>query len=196
MINNLNSDLDFGLDELLDDDIYGMYIGTVVSDADSLGRVKVMIPVLFEGLTEDQLPWISKPDITMDKPPKGSTVRVVFTDGIYSGLYEGTQMVNQVTLDEESRLPLTDLGKQWLIDFEKLVIYGDYEGNNFTIKSLSLGAMIEITEDGIKIKSDSPIKLSGSQVILQKGLGKMLNEMTPCQFTGQLHVSTIDDIFG
>lgn len=165
------------------------YVGEVLTDPDKYGRVKVMIEPLFTGIDESMLPWISMHATCYIKPRKGLKVLVKFNGNVYQGYYTAV-LINDGTLEA---IGVTALSDQFVLDLDKVKIVGRYDGTDTIIETPN--TLIQFNDDSLVIKHQGKVKVSGKNVIIQKGMSAILNEDTPCPYTGGNHLSTVTDAF-
>jgi len=168
----------------------GEYIGTVLSESDDKGRVKAMISPLFDGLSTDALPWISMAsDVRfLAKPKEGDKIGIEFRGSVYEGFYTRV-FVNDVKVDV-----VGNLGDGFIIDLDQVQIFGKYNGSELDLVTPEF--TIEIRNGESTLKGKGVVNIDSQMMVLNQGTAPMLNQMTPCQYSGSPHVSTMPNVVG
>jgi hypothetical protein len=178
------------------DALRGFWVGKVVDDGsdDAQGRITARIEALF-GDAKHGIPDADLPKLQMMpscglfvRPQKGDFVTVIFQGGIREGFYVGHTVNAKVG---------ADLGKEFVLNFHKSSIRGEYDGSKFEI-NVNNKAKIEIngTSGGITINGDGNIDIKqGANVTidgiaLPNGKGAFC-ALRKCLFTSADHTSNI-----
>lgn len=140
------------------------YVGEVLENADNLGRIKVMIPSLFDGLNVNDLPWINmEPSVNcIVKPETGKKVLVQFKGSIYEGFYNA----NYITDSTAGDVGVENFDDFFIFNCHGVKIYGKYDGSVLKIESDNL----KITDENGQVNIDTG---SGQSLISMDNLGNV-----------------------
>jgi len=176
------------------------FVGRVVdiSDPLSLGRVRVMISTLFDGLSTSDLPWINMDQSVgfYVRPQLDDSVSVKFKGSIYEGFYQSMH----VNLTDVSRLITSNLGESFVFNFDKTTMSGKYDGSSFRINSKSTTQEFDLDySDGeLELKCGTSltgldIKYSNNQLtvnglaVIPNASGGVFCSIPVCPLTGLPH---------
>lgn len=159
------------------------WVGEVVS-LESDGDIKVMIDPLFKGLKKEDLPLIHMSGSTgiYIRPQIGDKVVVQFRNSIYEGFY-----TENLTRKNKS-IPVDNLSSGFVIDMDKVKIYGKYDGTY--IVEVADKKVIEVDILGkVTIDHKSLFELKGNAVV--PSVQGSLNCLGLCMWTGYLHTGKL-----
>lgn len=186
-------ELDFNLSILTSDSLLKgkLFVGTVlVSDLN--GRIKASIQPLFEGLSEDDLPWLvsSSNSNSISIPKNGDLIIIEFHDSIYEGFYKSLFFSESI----KDNLSIDDLSQGFELNFDNIKIFGKYDGSEYTLETPTFSVNIDGNSGKMSIEGPGLLEMISDFIALNAGAFPMINSQTLCQYSGAPLVSTTPNI--